>query len=441
MGAGVAALLRSLGADVSIKPLAPGRPNVVGVFEPAGPAVATVALIPHLDTVGVKGMTVPPFSLTRRAGRLHGRGACDTKGPMAALLWAFQRWSRSPAARRTRVRWIFAATSGEEAGSLGAQALLRTGFRPDFVVALEPTDRKVVYAAKGLVRAWIEADGRAAHGSRPDRGDNAIYKLLDLARALRDDVAPALAARRHPVLGRASLNLGVMTGGRDLNVVPDSCRMGIDMRVHPGCTAAQACALLEKARARHGRAARLEVIRTGPAFVTARTEPWARRLRQVGCGWAKADWFCDANIFADGGIPANAFGPGQHRPGSHQGRIHHREGARRRSRGVLPVSLRLGEIQPVNLRRTIEAGGKRRAADAGADDQRPVAGLGEEAAQAISARAGGRPDAGGRRPRICPPWVWPARCMRSGPGVLIPDIRLVSQDAASLRAPSAGSSL
>ena len=294
----------------SIRPLAPGRPNLLGIFEPAGPPVATVALIPHLDTVGVKGMTVPPFALTRRGGRLHGRGSCDTKGPMAAALWAFHRWTRSVAARRSRVRWIFAATSAEESGSLGAQALVETGFRPDFAVALEPTDRKVVYAAKGVVRAWIEADGIAAHSSRPDRGDNAVYKVLDLARALRDDVAPALAARRHPVLGPASFNLGVITGGRDLNIVPDSCRIGIDLRVHPSCTADQAMALIERARAKFGRATRLREIRRAPPFVTDRADPWARRLRAVGCGWAKAPWFCDANIFAAAGIPAVAFGPG-----------------------------------------------------------------------------------------------------------------------------------
>ena len=85
MGAWMAEHLRGLGADVEMQWLAPGRPNVIGVFEPARPAVATVVFAPHLDTVGVAGMTVPPFALTPRAGRLHGRGACDTKGPTAVL--------------------------------------------------------------------------------------------------------------------------------------------------------------------------------------------------------------------------------------------------------------------------------------------------------------------------------------------------------------------
>lgn len=307
----LAARLRALGADVAFRDLAPGRPNVVGVFEPARPARATVVFAPHLDTVGVAGMTVPPFELTRRAGRLHGRGACDTKGPTAALLWALRRWTRAgPRRGGADVRWIVAATAGEEEGSAGARALVRAGFRADFAVALEPTALRVVHAAKGILRLWIETAGRAHHGAQPERGDNAVYRMLPLALALRDTLAPELAARRHPVLGGASLNLGVMQGGRDLNIVPDRCRVGLDLRLHPGVTAAEVLARVkELVRAQAPRAA-VTVYREGPSFVTARTEPWARALRRAGRGWAKADWFCDANIFAGAGVPAVAFGPG-----------------------------------------------------------------------------------------------------------------------------------
>src|SRR3954470_14897790 len=112
--------LRALGADVEVRMLTKDRPNVIGVFEPTLPATATVAFAPHLDTVGVAGMTTPPFTLTRRAGRLHARGACDTKGPTAALLWALHQWTRSAASRRSSVRWVVAATAGEEEGSAGA---------------------------------------------------------------------------------------------------------------------------------------------------------------------------------------------------------------------------------------------------------------------------------------------------------------------------------
>lgn len=304
------ALLRGLGADVERQSLAPGRPTVVGVFEPRRRARATVAFAPHLDTVGVRGMTVPPFALTARAGRLHGRGACDTKGPTAALLAAFGRWTRSVEAREGDIRWIVAATAGEEQGSLGAQALVRKGFRADFAVALEPTDLRVVHAAKGILRLWIEVPGKAAHGARPERGVNAVYRALPLLQALRDELAPALAARRHPVLGGCSLNLGVVQGGGELNLVPALCRLGLDIRWHPGFPAAEIGGLVRAAVRRHAPRARILPHREGSSFVTGRDEPWARRLRRAGRGWAAADWFCDANIFAGAGTPAVAFGPG-----------------------------------------------------------------------------------------------------------------------------------
>lgn len=310
MGAWLAVHLRTLGADVEVQWLAPGRPNVIGVFEPARPAAATVVFAPHLDTVGVAGMTVPPFALTRCADRLHGRGACDTKGPTAALLWALREWTRSGAARRTAVRWVVAATAGEEEGSAGARALLQAGFRADFAVALEPTGLRVVHAAKGILRLWLATSGRAHHGAQPQRGDNAIYRMLPLAVALRDTLAPELAARRHSLLGGASLNLGVMQGGRDINIVPDCCRVGLDIRLHPGVTEREVLARVKALVRTHAPRATVTVHRAGPAFVTERSQPWARALRRAGRGWAKADWFCDANIFAGHGIPAVAFGPG-----------------------------------------------------------------------------------------------------------------------------------
>lgn len=310
MAGWVADHLRSLGADVRRQDLAPGRPTVVGVFEPVRPARATIAFAPHLDTVGVRGMTMAPFTLTQRAGRLHGRGACDTKGPMAALLAAFGRWTRSPAARASDIRWIIAATAGEEQGSLGARALVKNGFHADFAIALEPTDLRVVHAAKGILRVWIEVPGRAAHGANPDRGDNAIYRALPLIEALKNELGPGLASKRHPVLGGGSLNLGVVQGGGELNVVPAQCRLGLDIRVHPDFPGPGVLKLLRTAIKRHAPRARLVMHREGPAFVTERTEPWAKRLRRAGRGWATADWFCDANIFAGHGIPSVAFGPG-----------------------------------------------------------------------------------------------------------------------------------
>lgn len=302
--------LRGLGADVKTSLIAPGRPSVVGVFEPTRRPRATVVFAPHLDTVGVRGMTVPAFKLTEKNGRLHGRGACDTKGPTAAMLAAVAAWLQTQDRRVSDIRVIVAATAGEEQGSLGAQALVKAGLQADFAVALEPTDLKVVYAAKGVLRVWIEVPGRAAHGAKPERGDNAVYRALPLVQALKDELAPWLRAQRHPVLGGCSLNLGILQGGGELNLVPARCRIGLDIRVHPGCSAAEVKRRLAALVAVHAPKAKLSLHREGPSFVTEKSEPWARRLRAAGRGWAAADWFCDANIFAAHGTPAVAFGPG-----------------------------------------------------------------------------------------------------------------------------------
>lgn len=305
-----AAFLAKLGADVETKEIAPGRPNVVAVFEPRGRARSTFVFAPHLDTVGVAGMTVPPFQISRRHGRFYGRGACDTKGPTAALYSALNHWTRSAGRRMSKVRWCVVATAGEEQGSLGAEFLCKRGLKADFAVALEPTDLKVVMAAKGVLRVWISAPGRAAHAAKPHRGVNAIYRLLPLMEEIRGPIAQRLAARVHPVLGRATVNLAVVRGGGELNVVPASCTVGLDFRTHPKCTGSDVLSLLSRAIAKHCPEATMNVVRDRPSFVADRANDWARRVHASSSGWATADWFCDANIFNQYGIPAVAFGPG-----------------------------------------------------------------------------------------------------------------------------------
>jgi len=311
MAAWLAEQLRRLGAAVRLSLLAAGRPSVVAVFEPAGRPAAAVILMPHLDTVGVGGMSVPPFALTPgRGGRLHGRGACDTKGPTAALLAALASPAGARAIRRGRTRWILAASAGEEQGSLGAEALFAGGLRADFAVALEPTRLRVVRAAKGLLRLWVEVPGKSAHGAHPDRGINAVYRALPLVEAIRDDLAPWLAAHRDPLLGRGSVNLGVLRGGAELNLVPDRCRLGLDIRLPPHLPAAAVIARVRVLLAACCPTAALTVHRSAPPFVTPVRNPWAQRLRRVGRGWDSVDWFCDANLASAHGIPAVAFGPG-----------------------------------------------------------------------------------------------------------------------------------
>ena len=307
MAARVAELLRALGAEVETSEVSPGRPNVVGRFPSSRPGAPTVAFVPHLDTVGVAGMTIPPFTPERRGGSIYGRGACDTKGPLVAALWALAEWVRGPEAARSQVEWVFAATMGEEEGSTGAATLARAGFRADFAVVLEPTELRIVRAEKGVLRAWVEATGRACHGSTPERGENAIYKLLPFLAACRDRLAPNFAARLDPDLGPASLNVGVVSGGAELNIVPDAARAGLDIRTHPGLSNEEALAAIRSAA---GDALAVRVHRQGPPFALPENHQWLQRLAAHASGVTTAPWFSDANVLNAHGTPAVAFGPG-----------------------------------------------------------------------------------------------------------------------------------
>jgi len=300
----VADLLRAIGADVEIREVEPGRPNVVGRVAARRRHAPTVALVPHLDTVGVSGMSVPPFVATVRQGRLYGRGACDTKGPMAAALWALRASARDGRAREINV--VFVATMGEEELSAGASALCRSGFKADFAIALEPTGLRVVHAAKGVLRLWAESAGVAAHGATPERGRNAIYGAASFLTACRDRLGPEFARTVHPLLGRASLNVGIIDGGIQLNVVPARCRVGLDIRTHPYLDAREA----QRRVARAATGMKIKVHRAGPAFVIDRSNPWAASLAAVGRGYMTVPWFSDANVLNAHGIPAVAFGPG-----------------------------------------------------------------------------------------------------------------------------------
>src|SRR6185503_11888182 len=168
----VAAEMRRSGLDVSVEPVADRRPNVVGVVEGRTKG-RTLMFCGHTDTVGVAGMA-DPFNPVERDGRLYGRGAQDLKGGVAAMNVA----ARLVIARGGLAagRLILAAVVDEEHSSIGADALVKT-WRADAAVVTEPTDLAIAIGHKGF--AWVEVElfGKAAHGSRPADGVDAILHL------------------------------------------------------------------------------------------------------------------------------------------------------------------------------------------------------------------------------------------------------------------------
>jgi len=161
-----------------------------------------------------------------------------------------------------------------------------------------------------VLRVRITTTGRSAHGSSPQEGVNAIYRMMPLLSQIQGDFSRRLALREHDLLGNATVNLGSIDGGGEINIVPDRCAIGLDIRTHDRCKAALVLRWLNAAIARNARGAHMEIIRNQPAFITDRGGEWARIVRRAARGWATADWYCDANIFSGFGIPAVAFGPG-----------------------------------------------------------------------------------------------------------------------------------
>ena len=322
-GAGEAAVaeltagwLRGWGLTVDTSEVAAGRWNVVGNLEGDGVG-PTLLLNGHLDTVGVAGMSVEPFGGELRDGRLSGRGSCDMKGGVAALLAAAAEVARDPPPGAL----VVALTADEEHASLGMEALVRSGMRADAAVVCEPTSLAVMPAHKGFV--WVEAAfrGRAAHGSRPDAGVDAIEhagRYLTALGALRSRLR---AGEPHPLLGHGSFHAGTIDGGSAPSVYPGACRLVLERRTLPGESAAGAMdefqAVLDELAAEMPELeAKLTQGLTRPATEIPNDSPLVAGLL-AACAAEGVDprlagmtaWV-DAAFLNQAGTPAVCFGPG-----------------------------------------------------------------------------------------------------------------------------------
>jgi acetylornithine deacetylase len=308
--------LEKLGARVSYVEVLPGRPNVIGRFPsnpaPDGKRKPRILLAPHTDTVSVEGMIIDPFAAEIRGGRLYGRGACDTKGTMAAMLTALQEiGSRLP---DLGAEITFVGFMGEETGQWGSRDFAAKEPDYDFALVGEPTGCSVVHTHKGSYWCSLTTTGKAAHGARPELGENAILKMQPVITALYEDFLPILTARefRHPVLGDSTLNLGTIRGGSRSNIVPDHCRIQLDIRFTPAVHRRGIARMLQDFLTAHQLPATILTEKDAicAPLDTPAANPFVQQLAACGEGLAGAPWFCDAAWLAAVGIPAVAAGPG-----------------------------------------------------------------------------------------------------------------------------------
>jgi acetylornithine deacetylase ArgE len=312
---------RALGVRHERQPVAPLRDNIVAYYEPPG-ATSTLVFEVHQDTVPTDHMTIDPFGARVENGRLYGRGACDVKGGMAAMLSAFARLARE---KPRSCRVVLACCVDEEFTFLGVQRLVKDDLRggvkgPIRAVVAEPTGLDIVHAHKGAVRWLLRTSGRSCHSSRPEQGVNAIYhmaRLLGLVDRYADELR---STRSHPLLGPATLSVGRIEGGASVNTVPDRCHVEIDRRTLPGegmsAGPAELLAYLERHAPKEVSFSQSEPWMSCPALGPEGSEELVRSLGatiNAVRGTHKVEavpYGTDASTLAEAGVPSVVFGPG-----------------------------------------------------------------------------------------------------------------------------------
>jgi acetylornithine deacetylase len=308
----LAEVLKRHRIDVEVQTVSAGRPNVLGYIDVR--AAQTLMLEAHLDTVQADGMAIEPFNPIVRDGKLYGRGSCDTKGSIASFLQAVIDVLES--GRKPRYNVLLLFVSDEEYLFSGARHAVRSGLRADFGIAGEPTRLRIVRAHKGVTRWKVVTKGQAAHSAYPEQGRNAIYGMSKVVVRLEEYAAQLALGKRHPLLGSATLSIGVIEGGQAVNVVPDRCWIEIDRRTLPGETVESV--VEDVSSSLHG-LPDWEFVPTHlsvSGMEVAESQTVVRMLLEAGrgvpgaCAIESAHYATDAGIYNSFGIPTVVFGPG-----------------------------------------------------------------------------------------------------------------------------------
>ncbi|MHB1845474.1 MAG: acetylornithine deacetylase [Deltaproteobacteria bacterium] len=290
------------------------KANLVGRAGPAREGSAGLALVGHTDTVPYDPAWSEALRLTRRDGKLYGRGACDTKGFIACALSAASRIDLG----RLREPLFLAFTADEEVGCLGAKVLAeRAALRPRHAIVGEPTELRPIRAHKGYCLAEIVVRGVEGHSAYPSRGESAIFGAGEILRGL-EALARELALRESPEFDppHTTLNVGVVAGGKAKNIVPGECRLTLEWRPVPGDRRDEVPEraeelLQELVRARPRLSAELRRLRSDAGANTPREAELVRFLEaESGQTSGSVSFGTEAPELAALGAEPVIFGPG-----------------------------------------------------------------------------------------------------------------------------------
>jgi len=293
------------------------RANIIAQVKSPGGKAALLFLC-HLDVVepGQASWRHPPFAAAESDGKIHGRGSADMKGGIASVITAIRQVVDGH--RQLQGDIIFLGTAGEETDSCGTTRFISNqGAMPRLagVVVTEPTDFEVVTAHRGLLWLKVTTKGKAAHGSTPELGVNAIASMRCLLDELENYKIPF---QPHHLLGECSMSINTITGGKAINIVPDNCTIGVDIRTLPTQNHQDIVRDFEKIFAKLRQkssqfAAEVSVVRDVEALETDCSCGFVKDFcSTIGTDQTKAVGFTtDGPYFASLGAPVVAFGPGK----------------------------------------------------------------------------------------------------------------------------------
>jgi len=301
---------RKAGLEIETQATNSGRDNLIVRLKPLGQATHRIILAPHMDTVG--GDLDKIFRPTKKGERLHGRGACDTKGSVAVMFHAMEHLAKRHRPANTEI--VFIGFVDEECNQTGSRAFSKLKLKANLALVGEPTRCRVVTAHKGDLWLRLSTRGKAAHGARPELGRNAVHTMAKCIDAIETEYAQNLGKRRHPALGPPTINTGIVRGGSQPNIVPDVCEADLDRRTLPGESFATIRREIGEVLKKRGLKARLTNVKgyTCPAMETDPTLPMVQQLMRTVRQTKPlgVDYYCDAANIATTGVPAIVWGPG-----------------------------------------------------------------------------------------------------------------------------------
>ena len=301
---------RKAGLEIETQVTNSGRDNLIVRLKPLGQATHRIILAPHMDTVG--GDLDKIFRPTKKGERLHGRGACDTKGSVAVMFHAMEHLAKRHRPANTEI--VFIGFVDEECNQTGSRAFSKLKLKANLALVGEPTRCRVVTAHKGDLWLRLSTRGKAAHGARPELGRNAVHTMAKCIDTIETEYAQNLGKRRHPVLGHPTINTGIVRGGSQPNIVPDVCEADLDRRTLPGESFTTISREIGEVLKKRGLKARLMNVKgyTCPAMETDPTLPMVQQLMRTVRQTKPlgVDYYCDAANIATTGVPAIVWGPG-----------------------------------------------------------------------------------------------------------------------------------